>query len=55
MATSGQTKMAIITGWICYPEFLFSKKSKYHYKSGHINRLDILSVDIILNDYVKSF
>ena len=41
MATSGQAKMAIITGWIHYLEFLFSKKSKFIYKSGQINRLDI--------------
>ena len=46
-ATSGQAKMAIITGWIYYPEFLFNKKSKFLLKSGHINRLDILSVDIL--------
>ena len=43
--------MAIITGWIYYPEFLFSKKSKFLYKSGHINRLDILSVDILSGVY----
>ena len=51
MATSGQAKMAIITGWIYYPKFLFSKKSKFLYKSGHINRLDILSVDILSGVY----
>ena len=31
--------MAIITGGLYYPEFLFSK-------SDHINRLDILSVSV---------
>ena len=51
MATSGQAKMGIITGWIYYPEFLFSKKSKFLHKSGHINRLDILSVDILSGVY----
>ena len=44
MATSGQAKT--ITGGLYYQEFLFSKKSKLIYKSGHINQLDILSVDI---------
>ena len=51
MATSGQAKMAIITGWIYYPEFLFSKKSQFLSKSGHINRMDRLSVDILSGVY----
>ena len=51
IATSGQAKMAVITDWIYYPEFLFSKKSKFLYESGHINRLDILSVDILSGVY----
>ena len=50
-----QAKMAIITGWIYYPEFLFSKKSKFLYKSGHINRLDILSVDILSGVYCNAY
>ena len=36
---------------IYYPEFLFSEKSKFLYKSDHINRLDILSVDILSGVY----
>ena len=51
MAASGQAKMAIITGWLYYPGFLFSKKSKFLYKSGHIYRLYILSVDILRGVY----
>ena len=43
-------KMAV---WINYPEFLFSKKFKFLYESGHLNRnrLDILSVDILSGVY----
>ena len=51
MPTSGQATMAIITGWLYYPEFLFSKKSKFLSKSGHINRMDILSVDKLSGVY----
>ena len=51
MATLSQANMAIITGWIYYPEFLFIKKFKFLYKSGRINRLDILSVDILSGVY----
>ena len=51
MATSGRAKIAIITGWIYYPEFLFKEKSNFLYKSGHINRLDILAVDILSGVY----
>ena len=32
---------------------LFIKKSKFFYKSGHINRLDILPVDILSGVYCK--
>ena len=46
---------AIITGWIYYPEFLFSKKSKFLYKSGHINRLDMLSLDILSGVYCSTY
>ena len=44
-------KVATITGGLYYPEFLFSKKSEFLCKSGHINRLDILSVDILSGVY----
>ena len=44
-------KVATITGGLYYPEFIFSKKSKFLYKSGYINRLDILSVDILSGVY----
>ena len=43
--------VATITGGMYYPEFSFSKKSKFLYKSGHINGLDILSVDILSGVY----
>ena len=55
MATSGQAKSGhnnrrpVLIQY--YPEFLFSKKSKFPYKNGHINRLDILSVDILSGVY----
>ena len=34
-------QVTIITGGLYYPEFTFIKKSKFLYKSGHINQLDI--------------
>ena len=48
MATLDQAK---ITDGLYYPEFLFSKKSEFLYQSGHINQLDLLSVDIISGIY----
>ena len=47
----GPGKNGHINRLLYYPEFLFSKKSKFLYKSGHINRLDILSVDILSGVY----
>ena len=44
-------KVVTITGGLYYPKFLSSKKSKFLSKSGHINRLDIFSVDILSGVY----
>ena len=45
--------MAAIIGGLHYPSFiLFSKKSKFLHKSGHINWLKILSMDIFINSHI---
>lgn len=53
-ATLCQAKNAIITGGPHYLEFLFRKISKFLYKSGHIYRPDILTVDIFSGIYCNS-
>ena len=62
MATSARQKVATMTGGLYYPEFIlgiifFSGKLialLLFYKGGHINRLDILSVDILSGVYCIS-